>query len=736
MPTFEPVDFDPFGQRGAIPTEGTALLNAIAGGESPGYDTLYGGSKFSDFTVHPRKMIPITSGPNAGKFSSAAGRYQFLGSTWDDVQNDLSLPDFSPGSQDQAAWHLAQKTYKQKTGRELLADLQKTKGNPAAVESIGRYLSGTWTSLPGGIEPNKATGGFGQRYASSLSPTEMSAQSRGPKFEPVDHDPFSEETTGGGRFADSLGQNFRVAREGESPAVASAGQAFGGGVLKGGTFNFVDELAGTLAAGGYDPNDPVSLNNATALLRGIYKRMTGDSDADATYRVTTSAVREALERQREQQPAASVTGEIGGALLTAPLAGPAARGLSLAQRGIQGAKAGAIYGGLSGAGEGTDLESRASGAATGATIGAPIGAVAGAVVPPIVNAIASPFTRGSRTAVPTIEELKNAAKAGYQSAEIKGLTVDASTVTNLSRTVQTELNKIGIDENLAPKVFGILSKLEKAPPGAVSTGENLVTLRKMFGKAAGSIDPTERLAAKEAQKLLDDFMENIPASNVLSGDAAAASKALKTANANYSAAMQSSNIDQKTVRAELRAAAANSGQNVANTVRQRMADILINPKERRGYTAAELKQMERIVRGTITQNTARFAGNVMGGGGGLGMLAAGTAGALATGGWGVAAPAVGFALKALGNRLTLKEVERLSQAVRARSPLGNSMAAFGTKAQAFQKLQTPAAFAAVSLASRNLSNNLKDAGISLAPSDILRALQGPVAGRAEDEQPN
>jgi muramidase (phage lysozyme) len=402
MATFEPVDFDPFAQRSAIPPQGRALLDTIAGSESPDYNTLYGGGKFEGFTDHPRQLVPIASGPNAGKKSSAAGRYQFLQRTWDEVKQEAGLPDFSPESQDAGAWHLANKTYKQRTGRDLAADLDKAQGNPAAIKSIGGYLSGVWTSLPGGIEPNSTTMSFADRYQRS-APTEMSAQSRRPTFEPIDHDPFAEppgETSPpaeaamadtnpaamadtGGRFSDTAGENFRIAREGVSPAVATKGEAFGGGVIKGASFNFADELAGTLMAGGYDPKDPVSLNNATALVRGLWRRATGDSEADTAYRVTTSAVRDALERQREQQPVASIGGELTGALLTAPATGGSGvvRGAPVLARALSGARTGAAYGALSGAGEGTDAESRATGAVTGGLVGGAVGAPLGAVLP-------------------------------------------------------------------------------------------------------------------------------------------------------------------------------------------------------------------------------------------------------------------------------------------------------------------------------------------------------------------
>jgi len=134
-----------------MPAHQRALLDAISGPESAGkYDVIYGGSRFSDFSDHPRKAIPIGSGPNQGKTSSAAGRYQFLDSTWDTYRDKLGLKDFSPGNQDRAAWALAADTYRNKTGGDLDQVLQS--GDARAIAGVGKALSGVWTSLPSGIE--------------------------------------------------------------------------------------------------------------------------------------------------------------------------------------------------------------------------------------------------------------------------------------------------------------------------------------------------------------------------------------------------------------------------------------------------------------------------------------------------------------------------------------------------------------------------------------------------------
>lgn len=387
-------------------------------------------------------------------------------------------------------------------------------------------------------------------------------------------------------------------------------------------------------------------------------------------------------------------------------------------------KTGATIGGIAGAGasEG-DLSQRAGDAAVGTVGGAVLGgALAGA---------GRVFGGKAPSAAPSIDELKNAARAGYNSAEVAGLEVKPQSFANLASGAKVRLNEAGLDENLAPKTFAILSNVEKVPDGAIVTGKNLETLRKTLGKAAGSTDPQERLAASKALQELNSYAENIAASDVVRGDAAAAAKTIKEANANYSAAKHSENIDNKTIQAELRAAAANSGQNVANTVRQRMADILLKPKERRGFTDTELGMMEQIVRGTRGQNIVRGAGNLLGGGGGLGAMTSAAVGGYATGGPGAVAPLVGFLLKSVSNKMTISQAEKLSEAIRSRAPLASASQKFEEKAAQFVNDRNAKTASGAALAARNFATNLRSAGFNVSTSDLFGGLQA--TGRADNE---
>ena len=76
-----------------------AILNALADAEGTskypdqGYRTMFTGKQFSGEWKHPRQIQR-----SGGHASDAAGRYQFLSTTWD----EMGMPDFSPASQDQA----------------------------------------------------------------------------------------------------------------------------------------------------------------------------------------------------------------------------------------------------------------------------------------------------------------------------------------------------------------------------------------------------------------------------------------------------------------------------------------------------------------------------------------------------------------------------------------------------------------------------------------------------------
>lgn len=133
------------GMPAGMPGYAVGLMGAISATESGGaYNVINGGETFTDMSDHPRRR-------GAGGTSTAAGKYQFVEATWDRAAAALNLPDFSPASQEKAAWWLAGEDYRARTGRNLEADLAS--GDPVLVENVRKVLGGqgdenvTWKGL-------------------------------------------------------------------------------------------------------------------------------------------------------------------------------------------------------------------------------------------------------------------------------------------------------------------------------------------------------------------------------------------------------------------------------------------------------------------------------------------------------------------------------------------------------------------------------------------------------------
>lgn len=182
------------------------VLKQIASGEAQQYNTLYGGGTFQDYADHPRQSF---TGPT-GRPTSAAGLYQFEQGTWDEQKRKLKLPDFTPASQDAAAWDLAQSRYRAATGKDLVNEWRNGNTNLDALAptwpSLGKPApTGQAPAAPaagspgaGGVLAGNAAGAGAmaggsppQANANALQLLEM-MQKLAPqhKFVPVDYDPW------------------------------------------------------------------------------------------------------------------------------------------------------------------------------------------------------------------------------------------------------------------------------------------------------------------------------------------------------------------------------------------------------------------------------------------------------------------------------------------------------------------------------------------------------------------
>lgn len=128
-----------------------AFLTALRVGEGTagqdGWRTLMGGGLFDSYADHPARLgwrgTPLSAAMCAGAgfgpgcVSTAAGAFQINKPTWNRVADKLSLPDFSPASQQEAAIELIRE-------KGALADVAA--GRVAVAVNKVRKV---WASLPG-----------------------------------------------------------------------------------------------------------------------------------------------------------------------------------------------------------------------------------------------------------------------------------------------------------------------------------------------------------------------------------------------------------------------------------------------------------------------------------------------------------------------------------------------------------------------------------------------------------
>jgi len=108
-------------------------------GKDDGYNVIVGGSLFSSYAAHPKKLVQL----NAKLKSTAAGRYQLMARYYEPYKIQLHLSDFSPISQDAIAIQQI---------RECKAMTDISVGN---IEKAIALCAHIWASLPGA--------GYGQR---------------------------------------------------------------------------------------------------------------------------------------------------------------------------------------------------------------------------------------------------------------------------------------------------------------------------------------------------------------------------------------------------------------------------------------------------------------------------------------------------------------------------------------------------------------------------------------------
>jgi hypothetical protein len=452
-------------------------------------------------------------------------------------------------------------------------------------------------------------------------------------------------------IAGSLGGGAAQAPARQQPAPTGPGALTAStiGARQGLTMNFGDELM-------------AGLTTPIEMAIGAYKGT--DAGKGFGQRISDAYGRgleqeRALQRQaQEQNPAAYGVGNVAGGLTTSGqllkggatlLKGGGSAGSMIGR----GAAEGALYGAAAGAGEGEGWEDRATKALVSGGVGGATGGALGAVG----SALAG---RNSRSAVPSIDDLRAAKDAAYRAVDNAGVMFTPNAVDRINQKIVTDLTNIGFSPRLQPGAAVVLDEIQKLA-GQNVTLTGLDTVRKIAGGAYIPGNKSNNSAVSKIIEAIDGVVQSPQASDILAGNAVTAGQTLAEARRLASQVFKQEKIADAVVRAERQAASTGSGGNADNATRQKLRSIL---EKGRGWSDAEKEALETAIRGTRAQNLARLVGKLSPSGNGLSMmLNLGAAGQ--TAGASLPITALGVGAKAIADRATSGNVKVIDALIRS-----------------------------------------------------------------------
>lgn len=267
-----------------------------------------------------------------------------------------------------------------------------------------------------------------------------------------------------------------------------------------------------------------------------------------------------------------------------------------------------------------------------------------------------------KSATPTLADVKGEATGAYDALTSRNVATPISqgVLDSVADDITTMLNSKGIRPSTAQSIHNAVAEIKSPATAGAADVADLVAARQSVKGLLSSPDANKTGAFLALQKIEKAIEQNSPGTM----------RKIKEADKNYAAVKANEALDKRVAKADLQAAGENSGMNVGNKIRQQVTSFL-SSNEAKYLDAATKADLEKIVRGTWTQNGMRTVANLLGGGGGLGMMVGGTAGYQA-GGWpgAAAGAAAGRGFKMANNRSVTKQAERAAEAIRRRSPLG------------------------------------------------------------------
>jgi tellurite resistance protein len=425
--------------------------------------------------------------------------------------------------------------------------------------------------------------------------------------------------------------------------------------LAGASFNAATEGSHAGMMGGFDDEITAGMLAPVDAAIDWYK---GDGfDMGRAYARKQQALDAQKAARRGQHPVASGVGELAGGLALgagaskAGLTLAAAPQASMAARIGTGALEGAGYGALYGAGEAKPGE-RLSGAGSGALIGGGVGGAVGAAG----GALANRAAKKMLPAAPAVDDLSNQARALYTQADQAGIVVKPQAVDHLANNIQFAAGRLNKD--LRPNTAGIVDDVLALKGKPLSLGE-MDELRQVVGQSMKRAQPQDVRTLERIKTVLDNFADNAKPADI-TGDIRGF-EFIKEARKLWARKAKTEIVEELMDAADVATGKYTQSQ-MANTIRQKMAQLYRNKPKLNGFTKDEQALIRQMAKGGSNSKVinlfAKFAprGVVSAlAGPALGGAVAGPAGA-------VAAPIVGHMAGRAADRGAMAAANQLRDA--------------------------------------------------------------------------
>jgi hypothetical protein len=208
-------------------------------------------------------------------------------------------------------------------------------------------------------------------------------------------------------------------------------------------------------------------------------------------------------------------------------------------------------------------------------------------------------------AAPSREHLREISNGLFKEVDEMGVSVDPNRYRGLANDLLKDARASGLDKMNTPAAHRIIDRMEEAIQDGNFTFSELSALRETASGVASMLnDPHQAKLGMMALDKIDEFMGS---SGIIAADASKSVGAqvgarLRTARELWGRMRRSEMLEEAMYNASLQATGFENG------IRTQFRAILRDKKKRRYFRADELREMERVVRGTKASNLMKLLG--------------------------------------------------------------------------------------------------------------------------------